>query len=44
MIDKLIELDHENQKLQNFISTICDETLEMETKLKSLTELLLEKN
>lgn len=43
MIDRLMELDHENEKLQQIINSICDEKEELEGKLKASADLLLEK-
>lgn len=38
MYDKIIELDHENDKLQELVSTICNEKLELEQRNAALAE------
>lgn len=43
MIDRLIELDHENERLQQIISTICDEKYDLELRFKATLDSLTEK-
>lgn len=42
MYDKILELDHENDRLHQVMEVICDEKLELEGKVRALSEKLQE--
>lgn len=43
MYDKILELDHENDKLHSVLHEICEEKLELEQRVRVLSDKLAEK-